>query len=161
MRSHRAPAEVVKRRQDGPETGVGGSAGGGGELGKPEKTIVTTTSTMDSSTRLPSARYVAGETTATFTLEGVTPAELTADGTTTGPSPYLLESTGGQYVDRDRPAALTAGTEMGALRGYVTRLQDDINVYLTKRIQARGGRVEEDEEKEEEEDEAEESEEAK
>ena len=144
-----APVKVVKRRLDGPETGLAGTEGTE-EAGMPVEETRTATRTMESSTRLPSAKYVAGETTATFTVDGLAPAELTADGTTTGPSPYLLESTGGQYVDKDRPAALSVDTAMGVLRGYVTRLQDDINVYLTKRIQAQGGRTEEDAEKEDE-----------
>lgn len=69
-------------------------------------------------------------------LDGVQRGELTADGTTTGPSPYLLDSTNGTYVDKDKPAPLDLSNAMGELRGYVTRLQDDINTYLTERIQA-------------------------
>lgn len=94
--------------------------------------------TLDNIMVLPSAEYVSEDVSVKFTLGDVPKTALSSDGTTTGPSPYLLESTGGQYVDKDKPAALRLDTEMGVLRGYVTRLQDDINVFLTKRIQASG-----------------------
>ena len=86
-------------------------------------------------------------------------SNLSSDGTTTGPSPYLLESTNGEYIDKDKPAPLNLGNPMGVLRGQVTDLQDQINVFLTERIQqSKNGDVEEidedeDEEKEDNEDE--------
>lgn len=67
--------------------------------------------------------------------------DLSADGTTTGPSPYLIESTNGQYLDKDKPAPLDMNSDMGILRGYVTKLQDDINVYLTQKIKASGSEI--------------------
>lgn len=93
----------------------------------------------------PSAVYTNGEDTEkVFTLDGVKVAELTSNGATTGPSPYLLEFTNGEYVDKDKPSDLDLNNKMSVLRGYVTRLQDDINVYLTEKIGKNGGNVEED-----------------
>lgn len=61
----------------------------------------------------------------------------TTDGVTTGPSAYVLNA--GQ-VDRDRPveARSVAGkvTYLGQLRNQLTGLQDDINEYLTLRMEA-------------------------
>lgn len=91
-----------------------------------------------SNLELPSAEYRSQDTTTKFTLESVQKENLSSEGATTGPSPYLLESTGGQYVDKDKPAPLNLNTDMGVLRGYVTKLQDDINVFLTERIKSSG-----------------------
>lgn len=105
--------------------------------------------------KLPSARYISPTETKEFTLTGVGKEKLYSDGKTTGPSLYLLESTQGQYVDNDKPAPLDLNSEMGILRGYVTKLQDDINEYLTDRIKASGSAEVDDKEEENEEEEEE------
>lgn len=86
----------------------------------------------------PSAQYSAPDISKSFLVENVTREFLTADGVTTGPSPYLIETTNGTYVDKDKPAVLNLNSSMGVLRGYVTTLQDNINIYLTERIQESG-----------------------
>lgn len=101
----------------------------------------------------PSAEYIAKDTSKIFTLENVDKSKLSSDGSTTGPSPYLLEVTNGTYEDKDKPAPLNLESPMGVLRGHITQLQDDINVYLTERIKNSGNSVEEDDPMEEEDDE--------
>jgi protein GON7 len=91
---------------------------------------------------LPNAEYITPDTTKTFTLENIDKQKLSSNGTTTGPSLYLLESTNGGYVDKDKPAPLNLESPMSVLRGYVTQLQDDINIYLTDRIKSSGNAVE-------------------
>lgn len=109
--------------------------------------------------QLPDAKYISQDTKHLFSLDGIQKQDLTSDGKTTGPSPYLIESTNGTYDDRDKPAPLNLDSEMGVLRGYVTRLQDDINVYLTERIKSSEHGVVEEQDDEEEEDDEEEDEE--
>lgn len=116
---------------------------------------------MPSETSLPSAQYKnADGVQKNFTLQEVRKEDLSSNGKTTGPSPYLMECTNGTYEDRDMPAPLNLESPMGVLRGYVTQLQDDINVYLTERIKAANGGVEvkEDDGPENDEEEAEEKE---
>lgn len=86
----------------------------------------------------PSAQYTAPGVNKSFTTNGVPLDSLTSNGSTSGPSPYLLQSTNGTYVDKDKPSDLNLDSSMGRLRGYVTKLQDDINVYLTERIKETG-----------------------
>lgn len=92
----------------------------------------------------PSAEYTAEDTAVIFTLENIDKSKLSSDGTTTGPSPYLIESTNGTYEDRDKPAPLNLESSMGVLRGYITQLQDDINIYLTERIKSAGNAGQDD-----------------
>lgn len=103
--------------------------------------------------KLPSAKYVSSTETREFTLAGVGKENLYSDGKTTGPSLYLLESTQGKYVDNDKPAPLDLNSQMGVLRGYITKLQDDINEYLTDRIKASGSVEVDDKEEQNEENE--------
>lgn len=114
--------------------------------------------TMD---KLPSARYTSPTERRDFTLTGVGKEHLYADGKTTGPSLYLLESTQGHYIDNDRPAPLDLDSEMGVLRGYITKLQDDINEYLTDKIKASESAEVDDKEEEAEEEEEEEEDDSK
>lgn len=83
----------------------------------------------------PTAIYTANGVSKTFVV-GSGP-HLTA-GSTTGPSPAVLAAGG---VDRDAPAA-ASDSAMGTLRAELTTLQDQLNGYLTARMQGDGGDVE-------------------
>ena len=99
---------------------------------------------MSQQESLPSAQYkTADGVQKQFTLSEVDKKQLSSNGTTTGPSPYLIECTNGTYEDRDMPSELNLSSPMGVLRGHVTRLQDEINVYLTERIKTANGGLEE------------------
>lgn len=91
--------------------------------------------------KYPSAQYTATDVSKSFSVEGIPKDSLTSNGSTSGPSPYLLQSTNGTYVDKDKPSDLNLDSPMGVLRGYVTKLQDDINIYLTERIRESGGDI--------------------
>ncbi|CAI1506720.1 hypothetical protein SEUBUCD646_0J00370 [Saccharomyces eubayanus] len=66
------------------------------------------------------------------------PRYLTTEGRTTGPSDHVLNA--GQ-IDRDKPSEpkrVQGGTQMtylGQLRTQLTGLQDDINEFLTERME--------------------------
>lgn len=87
---------------------------------------------------LPSATYSSPDLGSKF-FE-VDPSELryqTTNGKTTGPSPHVLNA--GQ-VDRDRPSDPRRSqsgeyTSLGQLRAQLTGLQDDINEFLTERME--------------------------
>ncbi|VEU21371.1 DEKNAAC102734 [Brettanomyces naardenensis] len=80
---------------------------------------------------VPSACYTAPDLEKEFMVS--TSAERTTNGSTTGPSDYLLRVTEGDYVDKDRSRE-GKDTRIGRLRGYVTSLQDQVNVFLTTRM---------------------------
>lgn len=92
---------------------------------------------------LPIATYC-GPDTETVKFE-VNPADnryQTTDGRTTGASPYVLNA--GQ-VDRDRPSEPRRDadgklTPLGELRTRLTGLQDDINEFLTQRMELAKGK---------------------
>ncbi|QLL30374.1 hypothetical protein HG536_0A01910 [Torulaspora globosa] len=92
---------------------------------------------------LPTAKYC-GSDAETVKFE-VNPADAryqTTDGRTTGASPYVLNA--GQ-VDRDRPSeprrdANGKITALGELRTRLTGLQDDINEFLTQRMELAKGK---------------------
>ncbi|AGO12214.1 AaceriAEL144Wp [[Ashbya] aceris (nom. inval.)] len=73
----------------------------------------------------------------TFTVAPDAPRYQTTDGTTSGPSAYVLQA--GQ-IDRDRPSppkldAQGEPTPLARLRMHLTGLQDDINSFLTSEMQ--------------------------
>ncbi|CAR23952.1 EKC/KEOPS complex subunit GON7 [Lachancea thermotolerans] len=73
----------------------------------------------------------------------------TTNGTTTGPSAYVLQA--GQ-VDRDKPSEPKCNeqgefTELSILRMALTGLQDDINEYLTQQMEvAKNKKLKQDDE---------------
>ncbi|AAS52541.1 AEL144Wp [Eremothecium gossypii ATCC 10895] len=72
-----------------------------------------------------------------FTVVPDAPRYRTTDGTTSGPSAYVLQA--GQ-IDRDRPSppkldAQGEPTALSRLRMHLTGLQDDINSFLTAEMQ--------------------------
>ncbi|CAN3358912.1 EKC/KEOPS complex subunit Gon7p [Diutina catenulata] len=77
---------------------------------------------------VPTAEYSAPDTTRSFT-PGAGPH--TTQGKTTQISDVVTKAGG---ADRDRPSE-AAGTPLGQLRAELTTLQDQINVYLTERMQ--------------------------
>lgn len=80
---------------------------------------------------LPTASYHAYGIDKQFTVSPDAPH--TTNGSTTGPSEYLISVTEGEFVDRDKPSE-SKDTRIGRLRAYVTTLQDDVNRYLTERM---------------------------
>lgn len=90
-----------------------------------------------SASALPSASYSSPDLERQFTVDPSKPEYQTTDGVTTGPSPHVLNA--GQ-IDKDKPAPpkkLENGefTELGSLRAQLTGLQDDINKFLTERME--------------------------
>lgn len=90
--------------------------------------------------------------TATYSLPDIEPTRFvvnpaearfqTTDGKTTGASPHVLNA--GQ-VDRDKPSeprrtATGEMTPLGQLRANLTGLQDDINEFLTHRMELAKGK---------------------
>lgn len=76
----------------------------------------------------PTAEYRAPDVSHSFSIDPF--ATHSTSGKTTGPSDYVL---GAGAVDRDKPTE-HKDTELGHLRAKLTTLQDDINVFLTKRM---------------------------
>lgn len=104
---------------------------------------------------LPSATYSLPDSEPVkFTVDPANARFQTTEGKTTGASPHVLNA--GQ-VDRDRPSEPkrnTAGqiTALGQLRTGLTGLQDDINEFLTHRMELAKGkkpRIQADQEKQE------------
>lgn len=88
-------------------------------------------------TNLPFAEYCAPDAKKSFSVDPANPRYQTTDGSTTGPSPHVLNA--GQ-IDRDKPAppkTTSDGqfTALGNLRAQLTGLQDDINHFLTDRME--------------------------
>ncbi|GAV54233.1 hypothetical protein ZYGR_0AK07350 [Zygosaccharomyces rouxii] len=86
---------------------------------------------------LPFARYNSPDLEKQFAVNASKHQYQTTDGVTTGPSPHVLNA--GQ-VDKDKPAPpkkLDNGefTALGSLRAQLTGLQDDINKFLTDRME--------------------------
>lgn len=86
----------------------------------------------------PSATYYSPDSEPVkFTIDTSNARFQTTDGKTTGASPHVLNA--GQ-VDRDRPSEPKRGptgdfTPLGQLRMHLTGLQDDINDFLTQRME--------------------------
>lgn len=78
----------------------------------------------------PSAVYKTNGLQHEFTTD-VPRDELTTEGKTTGPSEFVMSK---GATDRDKPSE-AKDSAMGLLRCQVTRLQDDINEFLTRRMQ--------------------------
>ncbi|CAR28238.1 ZYRO0D17072p [Zygosaccharomyces rouxii] len=86
---------------------------------------------------LPFASYSSPDLEKQFVVDPSGPQYQTTDGVTTGPSPHVLNA--GQ-VDKDKPAPpkqMDNGefTALGCLRAQLTGLQDDINKFLTDRME--------------------------
>lgn len=78
----------------------------------------------------PSVTYTSpGNTTHTFT-----PLPSGTNGTTTGPSSFVLSK---GAVDRDAPSE-ARDTPLGLLRCQLTSLQDQVNEFLTARMEQEG-----------------------
>lgn len=75
----------------------------------------------------PTAEYTSPDKTQSFTA-GAGPH--TTNGATTQISDIVLKAGG---VDRDRPSE-AKDTYLGQLRGQLTTLQDQVNVFLTERM---------------------------
>ncbi|QLQ77940.1 hypothetical protein HG537_0A01870 [Torulaspora globosa] len=92
---------------------------------------------------LPTATYCGSDTkTVKFEVNPTDVRYQTTDGKTTGASPYVLNA--GQ-VDRDRPSEPRKDvngkiTALGELRARLTGLQDDINEFLTERMELAKGK---------------------
>lgn len=85
----------------------------------------------------PSAHYSSPDLEKQFVIDPSNPQYQTADGITTGPSPHVLNA--GQ-IDKDKPAPPKMQengeiTQLGGLRTQLTGLQDDINKFLTDRME--------------------------
>lgn len=101
---------------------------------------------------LPFASYSAPDIQKSFTVDTANPRYQSTDGSTTGPSPHVLNA--GQ-IDRDKPAPPRTNpdgqiTALGSLRAQLTGLQDDINHFLTDRMEQakrKRARVQSDEQK--------------
>lgn len=101
---------------------------------------------------LPFASYSSPDLEKQFAVDPSNHQYQTTDGATTGPSPHVLNA--GQ-VDKDKPASpkkLENGefTALGSLRAQLTGLQDDINKFLTDRMEhakRKKARLEEDKER--------------
>lgn len=92
---------------------------------------------------LPTATYCVPDTEPVkFEVNPAAGRYKTTDGKTTGASPYVLNA--GQ-VDRDRPSeprrdASGAFTPLGQLRAALTGLQDDVNEFLTEKMELAKGK---------------------
>lgn len=87
---------------------------------------------MGSSELLPSAVYSAPDVTKNFKVDPSKPHSV--NGKTTGPSDYLIQVTDGTYNDKDKPSE-NKDTRIGRLRTYITDLNDQVNVFLTERLE--------------------------
>lgn len=76
---------------------------------------------------MPSAIYTSPVDSANFESSHLQKSELTTLGKTSGPSEFVKE-------DRDQPSA-PAGNYYGELRCKLTYLQDELNVFLTDKMQ--------------------------
>ncbi|QLG75038.1 hypothetical protein HG535_0H03650 [Zygotorulaspora mrakii] len=77
-----------------------------------------------------------------FRVDPTCPRYQTTDGSTTGPSPHVLNA--GQ-IDKDRPSEPRTDdngqiTTLGQLRCHLTGLQDEINDFLTERMEIAKGK---------------------
>ncbi|GME81122.1 unnamed protein product [Ambrosiozyma monospora] len=81
---------------------------------------------------LPTAEYAAPDLKKSFTIDPT--QKHSTQGKTTGPSDHVLNA---GAVDEDMPSA-ASDTQMGRLREYLTTLQDDVNTFLTERMQHSG-----------------------
>ncbi|CCH42975.1 hypothetical protein BN7_2521 [Wickerhamomyces ciferrii] len=77
----------------------------------------------------PSAIYSNPSTTKHFTINKTD--KHTTNGKTTGPSQFVLDA---GIIDKDQPSTPNQ-TYLGDLRSQVTTLQDDLNEFLTERMQ--------------------------
>ncbi|CDK25440.1 unnamed protein product [Kuraishia capsulata CBS 1993] len=77
---------------------------------------------------IPYAEYSSPDLSKKLTVD----ATLThsTNGKTTGPSDHVL---GAGAVDNDKPSEAKS-SRLGALRGMLTTLQDDVNEFLTQRM---------------------------
>lgn len=96
--------------------------------------------TMTTTSPFPSATYSSPDVPSkTFTVDPSNPRYQTTEGKTTGPSDYVLKA--GQ-IDRDKPSGprvdpkdADSFTYLSKLRMALTGLQDDINEFLTERME--------------------------
>ncbi|ODV84017.1 hypothetical protein CANARDRAFT_236872 [[Candida] arabinofermentans NRRL YB-2248] len=78
---------------------------------------------------LPTAIYTSPDLTRNFHVD---PSKShTTDGVTTGPSDHVLKA---GAIDKDKPSLIPTDAKIGLLRAYLTTLQDDVNLFLTKRM---------------------------
>ncbi len=89
---------------------------------------------------LPTAKYSSSDINKEFSVDSTKP--LTTNGTTTGPSDYIINLTQGDYTDKNKPTN-NKDTKTGRLRAYVTDLQDQVNIFLTERMEIEKKRAKE------------------
>ncbi|KAF6014864.1 hypothetical protein HII12_001282 [Brettanomyces bruxellensis] len=89
---------------------------------------------------LPTAKYSSSDIHKEFSVDSTKP--LTTNGTTTGPSDYIINLTQGDYTDNNKPTN-NKDTKTGRLRAYVTDLQDQVNIFLTERMEIEKKRAKE------------------
>lgn len=58
-------------------------------------------------------------------------SQLTTNGTTTGPSEYVLKA---GIVDKDKPQEMDPKNALSILRARLTNLQDQVNSFLTTKM---------------------------
>lgn len=79
----------------------------------------------------PIASYVSPSCSKQFSTSDHPESHHTTNGRTTGPSQFVLDA---GAVDKDMPSE-PKDTYLGGLRAKVTTLQDDLNEFLTERMQ--------------------------
>jgi len=89
---------------------------------------------------LPVAKYQSSDINKEFTVDDSEP--LSTNGTTTGPSDYITNVTQGDYTDKNKPTE-NKDTKTGRLRAYVTNLQDQVNIFLTERMEVEKRKIKE------------------
>lgn len=87
---------------------------------------------------LPNASYTGPKASHDFKVDASNPRYLTTEGRTTGASDYVLNQ---GHQDLDKPSEPkkidpngTEYTPLSMLRMHLTGIQDDINEYLTEKI---------------------------
>jgi len=80
----------------------------------------------------PTATYTHRSLSKHFDIAQYPHTHHTTNGKTTGPSQYVVDA---GCVDRDMPSTGN-NTQLSQLRAQLTTLQDDLNEYLTQRMQS-------------------------